>query len=61
MNGTTVTVYGLNDAGRPVSMATSTSSADIPAGESWDFESTPVNDPGTDHLAFPSASVSFEP
>jgi hypothetical protein len=52
-----VTIFPLNRVGRPLGAATSSSTADVPAGDSWSFETTPVDDPGVGHAAFPAATI----
>lgn len=55
----TVTIFPLNRVGRPLGMAVSNSTADVPPGGSWPFETTVVENPGVDYVAYPSGSVSF--
>ncbi|XYI02099.1 FxLYD domain-containing protein [Sorangium sp. So ce1128] len=52
-----VTVFPVNRVGRPLGMATSSAAADIPPGGTWTFETTTVDDPGVDHVAYPTVSV----
>jgi hypothetical protein len=51
-----VTVFPVNEAGRPLGMATSTGSMDLASGASWTFETNAVDTPGVDQVAYPSAS-----
>jgi hypothetical protein len=48
-----VTVFPLNAVGRPLGMATSSSTLDIVPGDSWSFETTAVSDPGADQAVYP--------
>jgi hypothetical protein len=59
MGAAAVTIFALSAVGRPLGSASTTSSADLAAGESWIFETAPLVDAGEDYAAFPSGSVSF--
>jgi hypothetical protein len=52
-----VTIFPLNRAGRPLGVATSSGSDDVPAGGSWSFETSSVSLLGVDYAAYPSASI----
>lgn len=52
-----MTVFPVNRVGRPLGMATSSAAADIPPGGTWSFETTPVDDVGVDHVAYPTISI----
>lgn len=52
-----ITVFPVNRVGRPLGMATSSAADDIPPGGTWSFETTPVDDVGVDHVAYPTVSV----
>jgi hypothetical protein len=52
-----VAVFPINRVGRPLGMATSSSTTDISPGGRWTFETTTVNDLGVDAVAFPAASL----
>jgi hypothetical protein len=52
-----VTIFPLNRVGRPLGMATSSATTDVPPGGSWAFETNAVNDPGVDYAAYPTASI----
>jgi len=53
-----VTVFPVNRAGRPLGVATASSTAAIAAGGAWSFETGPVADPGVASVAFPAAALS---
>ncbi|HTQ06265.1 MAG TPA: FxLYD domain-containing protein [Polyangiaceae bacterium] len=50
----TVTVFPLNAAGRPLSMAVANATDAIPAGGSWAFQTNLVHDAGVAQAAYPS-------
>ena len=50
-----VAVFSLNRAGRPLGVALSDSSVEVPPGGSWDFETDPVSDPGVEQAAYPTS------
>jgi hypothetical protein len=50
-------VFTLNEKGRPVGMATASETTEIPAGETWQFDTNPVRDTGSEAVAFPKASI----
>jgi hypothetical protein len=49
----TVAVFSLNAAGRPIGVAYGGSSVVLPACETWDFETSPINEAGVSFAAFP--------
>ncbi|XXX75933.1 FxLYD domain-containing protein [Sorangium sp. So ce134] len=51
-----VTVFPVNRVGRPLGAATSSAAAAIPPGGTWTFETTTADDPGVDHVAYPTDS-----
>jgi len=53
----TVAVFPVNDAGRPLGMATSSAMVEIEPGASWMFETTPVDDPGFKQVVYAGASI----
>ncbi len=53
----TVSIFPVNRVGRPLGMATSTASMDLPPGGSWSFETSSVDDPGAGYVAYPTASI----
>ena len=53
----TVTIFPVNRVGRPLGAAMANATTDIPPGGSWSFETSPVDDPGVDYVAYPSASI----
>jgi hypothetical protein len=55
-----VTIFPVNDVGRPLGVATTTSMTDVAPDGTWEFETTTVVDPGDELLAFPSGRVSFQ-
>ncbi len=54
-----VTIFALNDVGRPLAVATSEAAEPIAPGGSWTFETGAVPDPGVELVAYPSGSVEF--
>ena len=52
-----VTIFPLNRVGRPLAVATSSATTELPAGGSWTFETTAVDDVGVDSVAYPAASI----
>jgi hypothetical protein len=52
-----VAVFSVTEEGRPVSVANASETVDIPAGESWIFETESVAEVGVDVVAFPYASI----
>jgi hypothetical protein len=52
-----VTIFPLNRVGRPLGVATSSGTEDVPAGGSWTFETSSVSSLGVDYAAYPTASV----
>jgi hypothetical protein len=52
-----VTIFPVNRVGRPLGAATASATTDIPPGASWSFETSAVNDPGVDHVAYPAGSI----
>jgi hypothetical protein len=51
-----VSIFPVNRVGRPLGMATSSETVEIPAGGRWEFETTLVRDLGVDHAVFAGAS-----
>ena len=56
VTGPSVTIFPVNRVGRPLSVATSSATVDIPPGGTWSFETTTVNDLGADYAAYATAS-----
>jgi hypothetical protein len=52
-----VAVFPVNRVGRPLGMATATTTGDLAAGGTWTFETTAIDDPGVGQIAFASGSV----
>ena len=52
-----VSIFPVNRVGRPLGVATSSASSDIPPGGSWTFKTSTVDDLGADYVAFPTASI----
>jgi hypothetical protein len=52
----TVRVFPVNRVGRPLGMATSSTTTDVPPGGSLTFETSPVDDPGIDYEAYAAAT-----
>jgi hypothetical protein len=55
-----VTVFPVNRVGRPLGVATSSSSDEIPPGGSWAFETSTVDAPAVDHVAYPAGAFAQE-
>ena len=54
----TVTVFPVNCAGRPLGVAMGSGSADIAPRGTWSFQTSGVDTPGVDAVAYPTASPS---
>lgn len=52
-----VTVFPVNRVGRPLGAATASETAALPAGGSWSFTTTTLDNPGVDQAAYPAASI----
>jgi hypothetical protein len=52
-----VTIFPMNRVGRPLCVAASSATTDLPPGGSWTFETTTVTDLGVDYVAYPAASI----
>jgi len=52
-----VTIFPVNASGRPLGMATASATSSVPAGGSWSFQTTAVDDPGVGYDAFPAATT----
>ncbi|HMI88622.1 MAG TPA: hypothetical protein VK550_31300 [Polyangiaceae bacterium] len=52
-----VAIFPMNRVGRPLGVATSKATADLPTGNSWSFESTDVADFGVGYVAYATASI----
>jgi hypothetical protein len=50
-----VAIFPMNRVGRPLGVATSKKTADLPPGSSWSFESTEVADFGVGYVAYATA------
>jgi hypothetical protein len=57
LSNPSVTIFPVNRVGRPLGMATASTTADLPAGGSWSFATGAVDDPGVGQVAFASGSV----
>jgi hypothetical protein len=57
LSNPSVAIFPVNRAGRPLGMATATTTTDLPAGGSWAFQTTAVDDSGVGEVAFASGSV----
>jgi hypothetical protein len=53
----TAKIFPVNRVGRPLGVATSSATTDLPPGGSLTFETSPVDDPGVDYEAYPAAST----
>ena len=52
-----VSLFPLNRAGRPLGVATSSATVDVPPGGAWRFETSSVDDPGVAYAAFAGATI----
>ena len=52
-----VSVFPLNRVGRPLGVATSSATLDVPPGGAWTFETSTVDDPGVAYAAFAAATI----
>jgi hypothetical protein len=52
-----VSIFPLNGVGRPLGVATSTETTEVPAAGSWPFETSTVVDAGVDFAAYPNATL----
>jgi hypothetical protein len=52
-----VSIFPLNRVGRPLGVATSTETTEVPAAGSWSFETSTVDDPGVAAAAYPNATL----
>lgn len=57
LSNPTLSVFPVNRVGRPLGMATASRTTDLPAGATWMFQTTPVDDPGVGQAAYASGSV----
>jgi hypothetical protein len=57
VGGPSVTLFAVNQVGRPVGIATSTLPDGIPAGGNAPFETTALSDPGVGYVAFAEAAL----
>jgi hypothetical protein len=52
-----VTVFPVNRVGRPLGVAIGSGTVEIPPGGSWAFETSTVDAPGIDHVAYPAGAL----
>ncbi len=52
-----VAIFPVNRVGRPLGMATATTTTDLPAGGTWAFQTGAVDDAGVGEVAYASGSV----
>ena len=52
-----VAVFPVNRVGRPLGMATASTTADLVDGSTWTFQTGAVDDPGVGQVALASGSV----
>lgn len=52
-----VTIFPVNRVGRPLGMASSSATTDIPPGGSWTFQTSAVDDLGAGYVAYPAAAI----
>jgi hypothetical protein len=59
LRAATVTVFPVNRVGRPLGVARSGASTDIPAGDTWTFETSAVRDVGVGYVAYAGGSIAL--
>jgi len=59
LTSATVDVFPVNSVGRPLGITTIATAEEIPAGESWSFETPAVTDAGSDFMAFVAYGAVF--
>jgi hypothetical protein len=52
-----VRIFPVNRVGRPLGMASSSATSDIPPGGSWTFQTSTVDDLGASFVAYPTAAI----
>jgi hypothetical protein len=52
-----VAIFPVNRVHRPLGVATSSTTSDIPPGGTWSFKASAVGDLGADYVAYPAASI----
>lgn len=52
-----VSIFSIDDDGRPLGVANARGSAEVPPGTSWDFETDTLADGGVDFAAYPTPSL----
>ncbi len=57
LSNPSVSVFSVNRVGRPLGMATASTTADLPAGGSWVFQTGALDDAGVGQAAYGSGSV----
>ncbi len=57
----TVSVFPVNDVGRPLGVATATATLEIPPGGTWSFETSVIAERGVSQWAFAAASFAPTP
>ena len=54
LSSPSVAVFPLNHVGRPLGVAFGIGAADVPPGDRWQFETSPVSEAGVDSAAYPA-------
>ena len=59
LNDPSVTVFPVNRVGRPLGMATASTTLALPPGGTWTFQTDAVDDPGVDQVAYADRDASL--
>jgi hypothetical protein len=57
LSGPSVAIFPVNRIGRPLGMATASTTDDLPPGATWTFQTDAVDDPGVDQVAYATGSI----
>ena len=57
LSGPSVAIFPVNRVGRPLGMATASTTDDLPPGATWTFRTDAVDDPGVDQVAYATGSL----
>jgi hypothetical protein len=57
LSGPSVAIFPVNRVGRPLGMATASTTDDLPPGATWTFQTDAVDDPGVDQVAYATGSL----
>ena len=57
VSGPSVAIFPVNRAGRPLGMATASSTSDLEPGGTWTFQTDAVDDPGVGQVAYATGAI----